>query len=144
MTASHREQIIERIVTVITNLNIVGATVTRSRAEPAPRSEGPSIQIMADQDDSTVMTVNPAPIQEKINIVVKVIVRGDVPDQIADPFMVQIWHGILSDVSLNGLAQDVTPLQYRFEVYSADSEAGIAFQTFVVDYRIRQYDDLTS
>lgn len=145
MTDSHRETVVKKVVAVLTALNIPGATVVRTPTTPKPRDAGPSIQVLWNTDDPILLaTGTPSPIQWKLKITIKIIVRGDVPDAVADPFVTAVHNGMLNDISLGGIAQDVTPGQVTNEPFAADDSAAIISMSFDVDFRNQSYSDLTS
>ena len=144
MTDSHREQILLKIVALLQAANIAGSQVNRSRTTPVPRSEGPTFQVTWKDDLPMIRSVSPSPIDWELNVEIRVIVRGEIPDSVADPFVVAAHNALLSDVSLGNLAEDVTPGQVAFESFDADDSAAIVAMPFMVKYRNTSYSDLTS
>ena len=66
---------------------------------------------------------------------VAVIVRGDVPDQLADPVLVDIHAKLMADATLNGYAIDLLPTTVAFEMIEADQTAGVVSAEYAVKYR---------
>ena len=63
---------------------------------------------------------------------ITVIVRGAIPDQIADPILQSLHTKIMADPTLGGYAIDIMPLAVNFVFMEADGTAG----EIQCDYRI--------
>jgi len=77
-----------------------------------------------------------------LRVRVVVIVRGNVPDQLADPTIVDLHSRIMADLTLGGLAIDVQPALTSFNIVEADQPAGVISCEYDVLYRT-QVGDLT-
>ncbi|MGA1114642.1 MAG: hypothetical protein ACO3TI_06815, partial [Aquiluna sp.] len=77
-----------------------------------------------------------------LRVRVVVIVRGSVPDQLADPTIVDLHSRIMADLTLGGLAIDVQPALTSFNLVEADQPAGVISCEYDVLYRT-QVGDLT-
>ena len=64
-----------------------------------------------------------------------VIVRGDVPDQVADPIIESLHGKIMADLTCNGFAYDVQPIGVSFDLVEADQPSGVISCDFAVKYR---------
>ena len=72
-----------------------------------------------------------------------VIVRGDVPDEVADPIVESLHSKITADLTLNGHAIDVQTSGVEFALLDADQPAGIISCNYLIRYRT-ETDDLTT
>ena len=70
------------------------------------------------------------------------IVRATVPDQVADPTIVDLHSRIMADLTLGGIAIDVQPVLTSFNIVEADQPAGVISCEYDVLYRT-QVGDLT-
>jgi hypothetical protein len=71
---------------------------------------------------------------------VSVIVRGDKPDEVADPIVESLHSKIMADLTLGGYAIDVQPQGVSFEMVDADQPAGVIGCDYLVRYRTRLAD----
>jgi hypothetical protein len=70
-----------------------------------------------------------------LTVRVAVIVRGNVPDQLADPIVEDMHSKLLADLTLGGVAMDVQPVGVNFEMVEADQPAGVISCDYLVRYR---------
>ena len=131
--ASKREIILQRIVTALAGTAGVGSRIYRSRVEPLARGEAPAIVVEPVSDSATQDTIGT--LQWTLTVRVAVIVRGAVPDQLADPVMVDVHSKLMSDASLGGYVIDMLPTTVAFENIEADQPAGVVSVEFAVTYR---------
>ena len=71
------------------------------------------------------------------------IVRGDVPDEVADPIVESLHSKMTSDLTLNGHAIDVQTLGVEFALMDADQPSGVIGCNYLVRYRT-ETNDLTT
>jgi hypothetical protein len=129
-----REQILAALRTALTGTAQVGTRIYRSRVEPFTRGESPAIVIEPVNDTAQQNTALPT-LDWSLTVRVAIIVRGNVPDQLADP-IVQSAHGkIMADLTLGGYAIDVQPAGVTFEMIEADQPAGVVSLEYLVRYR---------
>jgi hypothetical protein len=74
---------------------------------------------------------------------VAIIVRGAIPDQVADPIIESAHAKIMADLTLGGYAIDVQPINVSFDLQEADQPAGVIMMDYLVRYRTK-VADLTS
>ena len=74
---------------------------------------------------------------------VAIIVRGSIPDQVADPIIESAHAKIMADLTLGGYAIDVQPISVSFDLQEADQPAGVIMMDYLVRYRTK-VADLTS
>lgn len=131
--ASKRETILQRIVTALAGTSGVGSRIYRSRVEPLARGEAPAIVVEPVSDSATQDTLGT--LRWTMNVRVAVIVRGAVPDQLADPVMLDVHSKLMADATLDGYAIDLLPTTVSFESIEADQPAGVVSAEFAVTYR---------
>lgn len=129
-----REQILAAIRTALTGTAQVGTRIYRSRVEPLARNESPAIVVEPVNDTAVQNTALPT-LDWSLTVRVAIIVRGNVPDQQADP-IVESAHGkIMADLTLGGYAIDVQPQAASFELLEADQPAGVISLDYLIRYR---------
>ena len=129
-----RERILAALRTALTGTVQVGTRIYRSRVEPFTRGESPAIVVEPVNDTAQQNTALPT-LDWSLTVRVAIIVRGNVPDQLADP-IVQSAHGrIMADLTLGGYAIDVQPAGVTFEMIEADQPAGVVSLEYLVRYR---------
>ena len=140
--ATKREQILEKIKSNLAGTVGVGTRIYRSRVEALTRSETPAIIIepISDTPSDTQNFNNIVNHELKVNI--SVVVRGSIPDKIADPTIESLHTKVLDDPSLGGIAIDIRLSTTSFEILEADQPAGVISCEFDIDYRTN-YNSLT-
>lgn len=131
---TRRENILARIRTNLTGTTNVGARIYRSRVEPLARGESPAIVVEPISDTAEQNTSLPT-LDWSLTVRIAVIVRGDVPDQIADPIIESLHSKVMADLTCNGYAFDVQPVGVNFELVEADQPAGVISCDYLVRYR---------
>ena len=131
--ASKREIILQRIVTALAGSAGVGSRIYRSRVEPLARGEAPAIVVEPVSDTAVQDTLGT--LQWTMTVRVAVIVRGAVPDQLADPVIVDVHSKLMGDSTLGGYVIDMLPTTVAFENIEADQPAGGVSAEFAVTYR---------
>jgi hypothetical protein len=140
MPDSKREAIMKRVAT---NLAAVpGVTgVFRSEAQAMDRENSPCLLLRWVSEDATPQTV--LAMERTLSVEVDVIVRGDVPDALADPIAQAVHASISADPQMGGLAIDTTMGGARFDYTSADETAGKLTQEYLVVFR-HSFADMTA
>ena len=129
-----REQVLAAIRTALTGTTGVGTRIYRSRVEPLARQESPAIVIEPVSDTAEQNTSLPT-LDWSLVVRVAVIVRGMVPDQLADPIVADAHSKIMTDLTLGGYAIDVQPQSVSFDLVEADQPAGVIALDYLVRYR---------
>lgn len=129
-----REQILTAIASALTTTAGVNGRVYRSRVTAMQRAESPAIVIEPISDTPTQNTSLPT-LDWRMRVRVTVIVRGDVPDQLADPVIESMHSKMVADLTLGGYAIDVQPDEVTFNMLDADQPAGVIFNDYIVQYR---------
>jgi hypothetical protein len=145
MTASIREQILNRIATAtLPGITGVSSRIYRSRSQALSRNEAPAIIISPGNDDprgaQNTIGASLGKLDNVLAVLIEVYVRGDIPDQLADPIGVQIHQRMMADRTMGGLAKDVQPDGWRPQYEQADLTAGWFGFQFLVKYRTRDDD----
>jgi hypothetical protein len=64
-----------------------------------------------------------------------VIVRGSIPDQLADPIVSDMHSRLTADLTLGGYAMDIQPINVSFELVESDQPTGVVMCDYRVLYR---------
>jgi hypothetical protein len=134
-----REQVLTAIRTALTGTTGVGTRIYRSRVEPLSRQESPAIVIEPISDQAQQNTSLPT-LDWSLTVRVAIIVRGNVPDQLADPIVESAHAKLMADLTLGGYAIDVQPQNVSFELMEADQPAGVISLDYLVRYRTNVAD----
>ena len=137
-----REQILDQIKSVLTSTAGVSSRVYRSRVVPLARNESPAL-VIEPVSDSSQANLSLPKLDWSLNVRVAVIVRGDVPDEVADPIVESLHSKITADLTLGGYAIDVQPVGVDFALMDADQPAGVISCNYLVRYRT-ELNDLTT
>jgi hypothetical protein len=129
-----RETILTAVRTALTGTAQVGNRIYRSRVEPLSRNEAPAIVVEPVADQAAQNTSLPT-LDWSLTVRVAVIVRGNVPDQVADPIVQDMHARLMADLTLGGVAFDIQPVSVQFELQSADQPAGVVVCDYLVRYR---------
>ena len=129
-----REQVLTAIRTALTGTTGVGTRIYRSRVEPLARGESPAIVVEPVSDTAAQNTALPT-LDWSLTVRVAIIVRGDIPDQLADPIVASAHSKIMADLTLGGYAIDVQPQSVSFDLMEADQPAGVIMMDYLVRYR---------
>lgn len=131
--ASKRETIMQRVVTALAGTAGVGARIYRSRVVPLARGEAPALVVEPVSDSAEQDTLGT--LMWTLTFRVSVIVRGNIPDQLADSAMVDIHNKLMADATLDGMVISMLPSTVAFEMIEADQPAGVVSAEFTANYR---------
>ena len=129
-----RESILAAIATALVGTTGVSTRIYRSRVEPITRGESPAIVVEPISDSAQQNTALPT-LDWSLVVRVAVIVRGNIPDQLADPTVESLHTKMMADLTLGGYAIDVQPQSVSFELVEADQPAGVIACDFLIRYR---------
>lgn len=132
--STKREQVLAAIRTALTGTTGVGNRIYRSRVEPLARQESPAIVIEPVSDTAEQNTSLPT-LDWSLVVRIAVIVRGNVPDQLADPIVSSLHSKLMADLTLGGVAIDVQPQSVSFDLVEADQPAGVIACDYLIRYR---------
>lgn len=130
---SKRENILARIVTALAGTTGVSTRIYRSRVEPLARGEAPALVVEPVSDSAEQDTVGT--LMWSMTFRVAVIVRGAIPDQLADAALVDVHSKLMGDSTLGGYTINLLPTTVSFEMIEADQPAGVVSAEFVATYR---------
>lgn len=131
---TRRETILTAVRTALTGTTGVSTRIYRSRVEPMARAESPAIVIEPVADSAQQNTSLPT-LDWSLTVRVAVIVRGAVPDQLADPIVESLHSKLMADLTLGGVAIDIQPQSVSFEMVEADQPAGVISCEYLIRYR---------
>ena len=129
-----RENILTAVRTALTGTSGVGNRIYRSRVEPMARAESPAIVVEPVNDTAQENTSLPT-IDWSLTVRVAVVVRGVIPDQIADPIVADMHSKLMADLTLGGYAIDIQPISVQFDMVEADQPAGVVSCNYLIRYR---------
>lgn len=131
---TRRETILAAVRTALTGTSGVSTRIYRSRVEPLARAESPAI-VVEPVSDTAVQNTSLPTLDWSLTIRVAVIVRGNVPDQVADPIIESLHSKLMADLTLGGYAIDIQPQSVNFEMVEADQPAGVISCDYLIRYR---------
>jgi hypothetical protein len=137
--ATKRETILAAIRTALIGTTGVSTRIYRSRVEPLARGELPAIVVEPVSDNAEQNTSLPT-LDWTLTVRIAVIVRGDVPDQVADATVQSLHAKVMADLTLGGNAYDVQPVSVSFDLIEADQPSGVISCEYAVKYRTRVAD----
>lgn len=141
--ASKREQILAALKTKLTGTTGVAKRIYRSRPEAFSRAETPAIILEPISDTALDTNSIHQKITWEFRVRVTVIVRGTIPDKVADPTNVSLYNKLMTDPTIGGLAIDIKPSQTSFEIVESDQPTGIISNEFDIEYR-SSYNNLSA
>lgn len=131
---TRRETILAAVRTALTGTTNVSTRIYRSRVEPMARAESPAIVVEPVSDSAEQNTSLPT-LDWSLTVRVAVIVRGAIPDQVADPIIESLHAKLMADLTLGGYAIDIQPQSVNFEMVEADQPAGVISCDYLIRYR---------
>lgn len=138
---SKREQIVSAIMTRLAAVAGVSGRVYRSQADPNPRDLAPFLTVQWTNEQTSPDAVQL--MGRTLTVEIAVYTRGDVPDALADPILVDAHQRLLLDPSLGGLAIDIQLEDASSEVIAADFPAAKVTQNYSVKFR-HSYGSMTT
>lgn len=136
-----RETILARIATVLAGTTGVSDRIFRGRTTAFARSETPSL-IIEPQNDVVEQNTSLPTLDHRLKVVISVLVRSATPYPTADPVIESLHSKIMADLTLNGNAIDVKPVDTTFDYVDGDQSGGIFGCEYEIRYRTN-VDDLT-
>lgn len=131
---TRRETILAAIASTLAGTTGVSTRIYRSRVEPLTRGESPALVIEPINDSAEQLTSLPT-LDWSLTVRIAVIVRGNIPDQLADPTIESLHSKLMADLTLGGYAIDIQPQGVNFEMVEADQPAGVISCDYLVRYR---------
>jgi hypothetical protein len=131
---TRRETILAAITSTLAGTTGVSTRIYRSRVEPLTRGESPALVIEPISDSAEQLTSLPR-LDWSLTVRIAVIVRGNIPDQVADATIESLHSKLMADLTLGGYAIDIQPQGVNFEMVEADQPAGVISCDYLVRYR---------
>tara|TARA_R100001015_G_C4603708_1_gene158680 strand:- start:469 stop:897 length:429 start_codon:yes stop_codon:yes gene_type:complete len=138
--STKREAILTRLKTQLAGTTGVGTNIFRSRVTPVSRSEG-SVLIIEPISDNCEIRSNK--FQWTLNVRLSIIVRGtatQTADQAADATVKSIHDKVVSDITLEGKAIDITPRNVSFDLIDGDQPSGVVSCDYIIVYQTSTTD----
>jgi hypothetical protein len=131
---TRRETILAAVASTLAGTTGVSTRIYRSRVEPLTRGESPALVIEPISDTAEQLTSLPM-LDWSLTVRIAVIVRGNIPDQLADPTVESLHAKLMADLTLGGYAIDIQPQAVNFEMVEADQPAGVITCDYLIRYR---------
>ena len=138
---SKRENILARILTIVTPTTGISNRAYRDRVVALTRTETPSILIEGISDSAEQNTSLPT-LDWSLTVRCSVIVRSSTPVTTSDATVVNMHSRIMADLTLNGYAIDVQPNNVDIQTIDSDQPTGVIACEYLVRYRT-EINDLT-
>ncbi len=138
--ATKREQILAAVKTALTGTTGVSTRIYRSRVSATSRDKSPSIVVEPVSDTPRDNSATYEKLDWTLRIRVVVIIRGNIPDKLADPTIDSLHKKVVADPTLGGLAIDISAGPTTFEILDADKPAGVIVCEYFIDYRTATTD----
>ena len=140
--ANHvRQQIRERVGTVLTGLTSTASRVYESRVYPLQDSELPALLIYTKSEDSLPLVMSSDRVMEReLSLVVECYAKANSNfDDTIDTISKEVEEAIAADTTLNSLAKDIfiqsTEIEFNAE---GESPVGYATLTFLTTYHVKE------
>lgn len=133
--STKRELILAQLKTQLVGTTGVGTRIFRSRVTPVARDEG-AVLIYEPMGDTCETRRNN--LQWTLQIRFSIITRGSKTktlDQAADPIVQSIHSKLVSDVTINGNAIDITPRNVSFDLVDGDQPSGVVSLDYIIIYQ---------
>lgn len=135
---SRREQILSYAAAALAGTTQVGSRIYRSRVDAFSREEAPAIVVEPGMDRA--VEFSSCKLDWTLELIIAVYTRGQVPDQLADPIIVDVNSNLMTDRSMGGLAIDILPAMVDPQRDKADLTSLWTVLTYKVRYRTDQQD----
>lgn len=122
-----RQQIRDRVATLVTGLPTTGASVYKMRRYALDDAKLPAICVYTTDESSSLITIGSRTLRRVINVVVDIIIKGSstaVSDSI-DTICVSAEEAMAADFTLNGLAKSSVLTSSEIDV-NVEGEKSIA------------------
>ena len=136
-----RENILARLLTVITPTTGISNRAYRDRVVALTRTQTPRILIEAVDDNPEQNTSLPT-LDWSMTVKCSIIARSATPVITADAVIENMHSRIMADLTLNGYAIDVQPGAVTIDTLDSDQPTGIINCNYIVRYRT-EINDLT-
>jgi|TARA_R100001594_G_scaffold129366_1_gene167943 hypothetical protein len=134
-----RENILDAAKTALAGTTSVSTRIYRSRVTALSRAESPAL-LLSWSNDTATQTTSLATLDHTLTIEISVIVRGDTPDEVADPIVESLHNKIMSNTALSNLISDIYLTTTTNENVDADQPAGVITCSYEIKYRTLNND----
>lgn len=132
-----RQQIRDRVATVVTGLPTTGANVYKTRRYALDDSKLPAICVYTMDESSTLITIGSRTLRRVINVAIDIVIKGSsttVSDTI-DTICVSAEEAMAADFTLNGLAKSSVLTSTEIDVnVEGEKSIGSARLVYTVEY----------
>lgn len=132
-----RQQIRDRIATVLTGLSGTGSNVYKMRRYALDDAKLPAIAIYTMQEASSLITIGARTLRRVVNVGIEIVAKGpstSIFDTI-DGYCVNVEEALGNDFSLNGLAKSCVLTSSEITVnVEGEKSLGTAQLVFAVEY----------
>lgn len=139
MADSKREGILDAFVAALAGTTGVSTRIYRSRTQALTRDQAPALVVRWTQDQFGGVWVSDKQ-ERQLTVMLDVYHRGDVPDALADPVLVDAHSRIMANSTLRGLVIDIYAGDAANDADQADKDAGFISQQYLVKYRHKGTD----
>lgn len=135
MTTSIREQITASVFTLVQGTQGVSGRVYRSRVEAFSRGSTPALVVEAVRNISEAQKAGIETLPQRLELRFLLMIDAPIPEQSADPILVDLHGRLMADMTLGGLSSGILPGDTEWDF----AENGIAVVTvsYVVQYRTK-------
>ena len=138
MATTARESILAYVLTLLSA--VPGAIASRSREAPVERAEGTVIILRPEEEPIELRTGASSTVLRNLTIVITVLSRGAIPDQVADPVIQAIHAAIMADRTLGGRCALLMEHSTKWDFELADQTALAAEMRYIVRYQTTATD----
>jgi len=127
-----RQQIRDRIATLVTGLTTTGASVYKMRRYALDDAKLPALCVYTMDESSNLITVGTRTLRRVINVAVQAFIKGSstaVSDTL-DTICVEVEEAIAADFSLNGLAKSCILTSTEIDI-NVEGEQSVATASMV-------------
>jgi hypothetical protein len=141
MTTTIREQITASVFSLVQSTAGLGGRVYRSRVEAFSRGATPAlvVECVSNQPNPTRAGVTTMP--HSLELRMLLMIDHPIPDQAADPILLDLHDRLMADLTLGGLSMDILPGETRWD--QEVNGVAVVSHSYVVSYRTL-IKDLTS
>lgn len=122
-----RQQIRDRVATLVTGLPTTGANVYKMRRYALDDSKIPAICVYTMDESSSLITIGTRTLRRAINVAIDIIIKGgsDTVSDSVDTICVSAEEAIAGDFTLNGLAKSCILTSTEIDI-NVEGERSIA------------------
>lgn len=137
--SSKREQIIAAVMAKLTGTTGVGSRIYRSRVEAIDRAQSPAIVVKPKAETEPLESFYGV-VDRQLTLTVDIVTRGNEPDSLVDPIIVDAHSRIMADLTLGGLCLEIKEGSSQFQIENADQDLCLLTVEYTVWYRTAKGD----